>query len=195
MAPNDSVLLELDGPDPIANWRPLVHWLLAIPHLVIGGALSYVAGALGLISWFIIVFTGRLPQGLANFQCMLIRYQLRAYTYLFWLRESYPPFEFSMTGADPGGDPLRLDFTVQLEDRSRLSVGLRFIWLIPAMFFAAFVGLGAILVAFLGFFAVLFTGKWPEGMRQYMVGYLRVSARISAYTYLLTDEYPPFSLS
>ena len=44
------------------------------------------------------------------------------------------------------------------------------------------------------FFVVLFTGKWPEGMRDFVVGYARWSTRVNAYVLFLTDEYPPFRL-
>ena len=44
------------------------------------------------------------------------------------------------------------------------------------------------------FFAVLFTAKWPEGMRTFTIGLFRWSNRVNAYVYLLVDEYPPFRL-
>lgn len=187
--------LELDAPTSIANWRPLVHWLLDIPHLIIANALGNVGSAVALISWFVIVFTGRLPEGLANLQCLVIRYQARAYAYAFWLREPYPAFDFSMTPGEPGGDPLRVEFRPQLENRNRLTVGLRFLWVIPIALFFAVVSLGAAVVVFLAFFAVLFTGRWPEGMRRFLVGTARLGVRVCAYGYLLVDDYPPFSAS
>ncbi len=189
------VNLELDAPLEVANWRPLVHWLLAIPHVLISYVLGNVGSVVALISWFAIVFTGRLPEGLANFQCLVIRYPARAYSYALWQREPYPAFDFSMTGPDPGGDPLRVDIQPQLENRNRLTVGLRFLWLIPIMLFAFVVYLAAAVVVFLAFFAVLFTGRWPEGMRRFVVGTGRLSVRVSAYCYLLVDEYPPFTVS
>jgi hypothetical protein len=72
---------ELDAPEEVANWRPLVQWLLAIPHLIIANVLSQLGGVIAVISWFAIVFTGNIPEGLANFQCLVIRYQTRAVTY------------------------------------------------------------------------------------------------------------------
>jgi hypothetical protein len=50
-------------------------------------------------------------------------------------------------------------------------------------------------VLVLAWFAVLFTGKWPEGMRKYVVNVMRWNFRISTYVLLMTDAYPPFSLS
>jgi hypothetical protein len=187
--------LELDAPAEIANWRPLVHWLLDIPHLLIANVLGNVASVIGVISWFAIVFTGRLPEGLANLQCMVIRYSARAYSYALWLREPYPAFDFTMSPTDPGGDPLRVNIRPQLENRNRLTVGLRFIWAIPIALFLCVVGIAAMVVSLIAFFAVLFTGRWPEGMRRFIVGTLRLGVRVSAYIYLLVDDYPPFSTS
>lgn len=188
-------VLELDAPDEVARWRPLAQWVLAIPHLLLVNVLSNVGGVLALISWFAIVFTGRLPEGLANFQCLVIRYQARVYSYALFLREQYPAFDFSMTGADPGGDPLRVELHPQLEDRNRLTVGLRFLWIIPIAIFCGLVGVAAFFVCLAGFFSVLFTGRWPEGMRRFLVGAGRLSARVGEYGYLLVDDYPAFSLS
>ena len=185
--------VQLDAPLEVARWRPLVHWLLAIPHLVVSNVLGNVAGVIAFISWFIILFTGRLPEGIAKFQCMVIRYSARAYSYAAWLREPYPPFEFDLTPEDPGGDPLRVDIRPQLEARNRLTVGLRILWIIPIALFLGIVGIGAFFVMIASFFAVLFTGRWPEGMRRFMVGTQRLGARVSAYGYLLIDDYPPFT--
>ena len=97
--------LAYDPPDRIANWRPLVQWILAIPHYIVLYVLRIVAEVLAVVSWFIIVFTGRLPEGIANFQAMYLRYQARTFTYAGFLEEEYPPFGFDMLGADPGDYP------------------------------------------------------------------------------------------
>jgi hypothetical protein len=46
----------------------------------------------------------------------------------------------------------------------------------------------------IAFFAVLFTGRWPDGLRSFLLGVMRWALRVEAYLLLLTDEYPPFSL-
>ncbi len=188
------VNLEIESPLEVANWRPLVHWILGIPHLLIANVLSNVAEVLAVISWFIIVFTGRLPQGIADFQCMILRYETRAYSYVFWLRESYPPFEFELSGTDPGTDPVRVDVTPQLEDRNRLTVGLRLLWIIPIALFTALVAIAAFFALIASFFAVLFTGRWPEGIHSFVVKTARLGLRLNAYGRLLVDDYPPFAL-
>jgi hypothetical protein len=188
------VNLELDAPDKVANWRPLVHWLLVIPQAIVAYALGYALGAVGIVSWFIILFTGKLPEGIANFQCMVLRYQWRVNSYAYFLREKYPPFEFPMTGPDPHTDPMQVDFQPQLEDRNRLTCGLRFLWAIPILIFAAIIAFGAAIIIFISVFVVLFTGKWQEGMRRFVLQSMRLLLRAEAYAYLLRDDYPPFAL-
>src|SRR5262245_54368594 len=87
-----------------ARWGPLVQWLLAVPHWFISTVLLWVSGVLAFISWFVVLFTGKLPEGMANFQCMSLRYLARTYTYGLGLLapfEPYAPFEFATTPADP----------------------------------------------------------------------------------------------
>ncbi|HEV7861330.1 MAG TPA: DUF4389 domain-containing protein [Acidimicrobiia bacterium] len=188
------VTVELEADTKIANWRPLAHWLLAVPHLVIANVLGNVGSVVALISWFAIVFTGSLPPGLASFQCMVIRYNARAVSYALWLREPYPAFEFSMASVDPGGDPVRVDVLPAYENRNRLTVGLRLFWMIPLILFGFVLSIAVSAIAFVSFFAVLFTGNYPVGMRDFMVRCGRYFTRLSAYGYLLTDEYPPLAV-
>jgi hypothetical protein len=187
--------LELDAPPEVANWRPVVQWILAIPHLVIANVLGDVAGVLAVVSWFIIVFTGKLPEGIANFQCMVLRYEMRTYSYALWLREPYPPFEFDMAATDPGSDPVRVEIAPQLEGRNRLTVAFRFLWIIPIALFTALVVIAAVFVLIAAFFAVVFTGRWPDRLRSFVIGAARLSVRVNAYGRLLSDDYPPLSLS
>jgi hypothetical protein len=184
-----------DPPERIARWRPLVHWLLVIPHLVILYVLQLVGQVLAFVSWFIILFTGKLPEGIANFQTMQLRYSLRTTTYYGFLREEYPPFTFATTAPEPGDDPrLRVDFVPALENRNRLTTAFRLILAIPHLIVLTVLWIAAFVVGFIAFFAVLFTANWPNGLRGFVLGVIRWSLRVEAYLHLLTDEYPPFSL-
>jgi hypothetical protein len=188
--------LTFQPPERVANWRPLVNWLLAIPHLLVVSALRYVSEVLGVVSWFIIVFTGRLPAGIANFQVMYMRYYVRTGLFAGWLREEYPPFDFTMTPTDQGNDPrVRVDVVPQLEGRNRLTVAFRLILAIPQLVVFALLTIANFVVLLIGFFAVLFTGRWPSGLRDFTVGFMRWFLRLEAYLFLLTDEYPPFTLN
>jgi hypothetical protein len=172
-----------------------VNWFLAIPHLLVASALRYVAQVLAVVCWFIILFTGRLPTDVANFQVMYLRYYVRTLVFAGFLREEYPPFAFAMTPADPGGDPrVHVDVVPQLEQRSRVSVGFRLILAIPQLIVLALLAVAAWVVLVIAFFAVLFTGRWPAGLRHFTLGVVRWWLRVEAYLLLLTDEYPPFTL-
>ena len=184
-----------DPPEKVANWRPLVNWILAIPHFVVLYFLNIVSEAISLLSWLVILFTGKLPSGFANLQVLYLRYSTRAAVFAAFMREEYPPFMFDMTTTDPGDDPrLRVDVVAQLENRNRLTVAFRLILAIPQIIVLAVLFLAAAVVVLIGVFAVLFTGTWPKGLRDFVLGVMRWSIRVEAYLALLTDEYPPFSL-
>jgi hypothetical protein len=184
-----------DPPEKIANWRPLVNWLLAIPHFIVLYGLNLVSEVVSFISWFAIVFTGKLPEGLASVQVMCLRYSTRASTYAGFLREEYPPFTFATTAADPGDDPrVRVDVVPQLDNRNRLTVFFRIILAIPHFVVVAVLAIAAFVALVIAFFAVLFTGAWPPGLRDFVIKVMRYGVRFQAYLCLLTDVYPPFAL-
>ena len=188
------VTFQLDAPLEVARWRPLVHWLLVIPQLFVAGVLGQVAEILAFVSWFTIVFTGRQIEGIARFQTLVLRYEQRTWTYAIWLREPYPPFEFPMDDVDDRSDPSVVDVRSQLDGRNRLTVGLRFIWAIPAVLFAMVIWFVAFWALLIGWFAVIILGRWPEGLRNFVVGSIRVGLRLTAYVRLVVDDYPPFRL-
>src|SRR5712691_3314318 len=185
-----------DPPERIANWRPLVNWLLAIPHFVVLYGLQILSRAVGVISWFVIVFTGKLPDGLANVQVMYLRYMLRTYTFAGFMREEYPAFGFDTSASDPGDDPrVRVDVRPQLTDRNRLTAFFRIILVIPHLVVLAVLVVASFVLTVIAFFAVLFTGRWPAGMRDFVLNVWRWGLRVEAYFLLLTDAYPPFAFT
>jgi len=186
------VRFEVDAPLGLARWRPLVQWVLAIPHFVVAYALGYVGQVVAFISWFAILFTGKLPEGLANFQMMALRYSPRTQAYAGYLYADYPPFEFATTAADPRQSPVIIDFRPELVNRNRLTVFFRLLLAIPLFFIALFVGLAAFFAWIAAFFAILFTGAWPAGLREFAVRVTRWGLQINTYVTLLTDRYPPW---
>jgi len=194
-AGNYPATFELDRAEHIANWRPLVHWLLIIPHMLVLGVLGFVAEIVAFIAWFVILFTGKLPEGMAGLIALYIRYGNRVNGYYLFMREEYPPFSFETTPQDPGDyPPIRTQLVPALEDRNRLTTAFRFILVIPHFIVLAVLFLVAFFCIIGGFFTVLFTGKWSGGLQEFVLGTLRWNTRVSAYYLLLTDEYPPFSM-
>jgi hypothetical protein len=187
--------LSFEPPEKVANWRALVAGLMAIPHWIVLYGIGIVSGVAAFIAWFAILFTGRMPEGLGKVQALYIRYYTRTAIYSAFMKEEYPPFSFDATAEDPGDDPrVRVDFAPAYEDRNRLTTFLRYFMVLPHIIVLAVLGIAVFFVIVIAFFAVLFTGKWPDGLRDFAVGYGRWSIRVYAYYFLLTDEYPPFSL-
>jgi len=193
--PSYPATFSFDAPEKVANWRPLVNWLLVIPHFVILYGLRILSQVVGIISWFVILFTGELPESFANIQAMYLRYELRTYTYLVFMREDYPPFAFGMVPTDAGEDPrVRVEFRPQLADRNRLTVGFRFLLVIPQLLVLVVLEIVSAVMTLIAVFVVLFTGHWPEGMRTFVLNVVRWYLRVETYYLLLTDAYPPFEL-
>jgi hypothetical protein len=184
-----------DAPEKVANWRPLVNWLLAIPHFAVLYALRILGQVIAVISWFAIVFTGALPESFANLESLWMRYELRTYTFALFMREEYPPFAFGMTPADDGADQrVTIEFQPELTDRNRVTVGFRIILVIPHVVVLVLLAIAAAVASLIAFFAVLFTGRWPQGLRDFVLNVQRWYLRVQTYFLLLVDEYPPFRL-
>jgi len=129
-----------------------------------------------------------------DFQLNLMRWSLRVNARLMNLSDGYPAFGMTHNDADV---VLDIDYP---ETSNRVSVLLRAmfgIWyvLIPHAFLLFFLQIGVMFVRMIAFWVVLITGKYPEGMHNYMVGVLRWNIRVSAFMSYLTDTYPPFSRS
>ena len=98
---------------------------------------------------------------------------------------------------DPSGPPSP-DYAARLEisypeELNRWLPLVKWLLVIPHFFALFFVGIGAFFVAIYAFFAVLFTGRWPRGAFDYLVGTVRWAYRVAVYFHLMTDAYPPFS--
>ena len=176
----------------VSRWRPLVNWLLAFPHWIVLYFLNLAANILAFLSLFVILFTGQNP--FVGFQTMVLRYQWRVTSFVFFMRDEYPPFEFDTVARDPATDAARVDVEAPQELNRWLPL-VKWFLAIPHLIVLAVLAIAVFFVWFIGFFAVLFTGKWPEGLRDFVVGFMRWATRVNAYGFrLLRDEYPPFTL-
>lgn len=172
-------------------------FILAIPHLLLvggpsgvnerNGVLGAVAEIAAIINWFIIVFTGKANKDLIGLQEFYLRWRARALAYESLLRDEYPPF----------GDadyPVEATFPSVTEGRNRWTVGFRLILIIPQVIVLFFVSIAWAITAIIGWFAVLFTGRYPDGLWKFGEGVMRWILRVESYWLLLHDDYPPFSL-
>ena len=91
-----------------------------------------------------------------------------------------------------------MDYPVTLkveypERLSRLTTFFRLFMLIPHAIVLYFISIAGGIIVFISWWAILFTGKYPKGLFDFVVWWFRWSTRFAGYAYLLTDKYPPFS--
>jgi hypothetical protein len=181
------VIFEAAYPERTSRWKTLLRIFLAIPVLIFWAVVSSAAQAVVVASWLAIIVRGRIPRWLFSFLVALYRWEYRALGYFLLLTEVYPPFE--------GDYPI--DFDVRYPERLiRWKVLVwKTITSIPHIIILFFLAIGALLVTILAWFFILFAGRYPRGLFDYVAGVIRWSVRVNAYVLSLTDEYPPFNLS
>ncbi|MGH9187841.1 MAG: DUF4389 domain-containing protein [Acidimicrobiales bacterium] len=187
-----TVRVDLDAPLELARWRPLLHWLMAIPLALVGIVWAIGALVYGIVAVFSVLFTKQVSPGVHSFLVRVLRYQFRLQTFIGFMREPYPSFALEGTEDDPGTDPARLSIA-PADELKRFGPIYKWILAIPHLIVLYVLGLAAAVCTIVGFFAVLFTRGWPEGLRRFIIGTQRWGTRASAYL-VLRDEYPPFSL-
>jgi len=186
--------------DPPSRGWWLLKWLTALPHYVILLFLwiAFVFVCIG--AFFAILFTGKYPKSLFNFNAGVLRWTWRVgfYSYDALGTDKYPPFSLKPDDTYPAD--------LQIEYPERLSRGLVLVkwWLlaiphyIVVTFFSGGIGEGHIglvfVLAIIAGIALLFTGRYPRDIFKLVVGMNRWKYRVAAYASLMTDEYPPFRL-
>jgi hypothetical protein len=190
----------------LSRWLWLVKWLLLVPHLLVLVFLWIAFVVVTVVAWFAVLLTERYPRALFDFNVGVLRWSWRVafYGYGALGTDRYPPF----TLADVPDYPARLDVAYP----HRLSRGLALVkwllavphYLVVAVFLGgtasgdngnANVNLGLVgLLVFFAGIALLFTGRYPDGIFDAVVGMQRWGFRVGAYAALMTDVYPPFRL-
>lgn len=180
---------DVEYPERLSRWKIFVKWLLAIPHFIVLYILGLVAYLLTVVAWFAILFSGRYPQALFNFVVGVLRWSANVNAYILLMRDEYPPFTME-TGRYPV--TLEVDYPERL---SRWLIFVKWLFVIPNIIVLMVLVLAYEITLLIAWFAILFTGRYPKGLFSFGVGVMRWNLRVTAYMYLLRDEYPPFSLS
>jgi len=150
--------------------------------LVIGGAAVFVPLVL------MLVFRQKYPRWWFDWNLNLLRFSNRVTAYVTLLDDRYPSTDEEQS--------VHLDFAYpDTRSMNRWLPLVKWLLAIPHYFVLVFLAIAVAFGWLVGFFAVLITGRWPEGLRDFIVGFHRWAYRVQAYVYLLTDVYPPFRLA
>ncbi|MDD9369162.1 MAG: DUF4389 domain-containing protein [Acidimicrobiales bacterium] len=204
------VRLEARLDEPLSRWLWLVKWFLLIPHVLVLIVLWLAFFVVTVVAFFAILFTGRYPRSLFDFNVGVMRWGWRVgyYSYSALGTDRYPPFTLGPAPDYPA--------TLEVAYPAQLSRGLVLVkwWLlaIPHYVVLGIIGGGLVgswqgdeggyvggpgLIAWLVLVAavvLLFVGRYPRGIFAFVVGLNRWIYRVVAYAALMTDEYPPFRL-
>lgn len=150
-----------------------------------GGVLAGLAMATALM----IVFRVKYPRWWFDFAREFTRFSARVGAYLALLTDGYP------STTDEQAVHLEVDYPDVERDLNRWLPLVKWLLAIPHYIVLFFLVVGAVLAVLIAWFAILFTGRYPRGLFDYVVGVGRWALRVEAYAFLLvTDVYPPFSL-
>jgi hypothetical protein len=214
MSPGTPVIMTARLDPALSRGMWLVKWFLAIPHFIVLGFLWAAFGVITFIAWFAILFTGFYPRPLFDFNVGVLRWTWRVSYYCGpggLGTDRYPAFSL-----DPQPDDLA---TLDIVYPGPLSRGLIFVkWLlaIPHLIITGLLvgngwrwstdaaerqwdtewgGFGILgLLVFIAGVVLLFSGEYPKGLFDLVIGLNRWVYRVGAYVGLMTDEYPPFRL-
>ncbi len=213
--PRSAYPLRLEGKldAPLSRWLWLVKWVLIIPHVFVLFFLWIAFVVSTVLAFFAILVTGRYPRGIFDFTVGVLRWSWRVafYSYNALGTDRYPPFTLS----DVPDYPARLE----VDYPASLSRGLVLVkwwllaipqYLIVSVFAGgAMAGYGAAnddswtwtssggligLLVFISAIMLLFTGRLPRQLYDFIMGMNRWVFRVAAYATLMTDKYPPFRL-
>jgi ABC-type multidrug transport system fused ATPase/permease subunit len=214
--------VKIDGPARQSRWKTLGRLLLAIPALLLTGALtgapgggggssqstssgdepewwSY-SGTTGVIAftaffgWFVCVALARMPLGFRDFTLYGLRYSAQTIGYLIFLTDRYPTADPRLPAAtQPTPDkPIKLTVDDDLR-RSRLTVFFRFLLAIPHIVWLVLWGIAVFFALVVGWFAALITGRLPEALHRFIGAYLRYEIHVFAFLFIVANPFPGFT--
>jgi hypothetical protein len=202
--------LEVDYPERHNRVTTLFRVFLVIPIAIVIGVLTAgatetvrdqsgnavssssggITAGLFLATLLMILFRKRYPRWWFDFALQLARFSTRICAYLVLLTDQYP------STVEEQSVHLQIDYPDAERDLNRWLPLVKWLLAIPHYIVLLVLSVAAFVAVVIAWFAILFTGRYPRGLFDFVVGVFRWGLRVQAYAYLLvTDRYPPFSLA
>ncbi len=155
-----------------------------------GASIAAGGGVLFLPALLMIVFRQKYPRWWYDWNLELLRFQNRVFVYLGLLDDRYPSTDERQSVS------LEFPYPDVKQGLNRWLPLVKWFLAIPHYIVLIFLGLAAIVCVIIAWFTILFTGRYPRGLFDFVVGFMRWANRVTAYAFVLvTDQYPPFRLS
>jgi Domain of unknown function (DUF4389) len=202
------VQLSVEYPDRALNRLTTAFRLIvAIPILIVAGAVgggwggsaghghggeiaAGTGGLLFLAPLLMILFRQKYPRWWFDWNRELLRFTNRIGVYLALMDDRYPSTDENQ------GVVLELPYPDAKRDLNRWLPIVKWLLAIPHYILLVFLSIAALVAVIVAWFAILFTGRYPRGLFDFVLGVLRWGNRVTAYAFVLvTDQYPPFRLS
>lgn len=195
--------LEIDYPEQLNRLTTLLRVIWVLPILIVlifvsgsviativTGSSGGLAAGLSVATALMIVFRQVYPRWWFDFARELTRFSSRVAAYVVLLTDKYP------STVDEQSVHLEIDYPDVEQDLNRWLPLVKWLLAIPHYIVLFFLGILAVIAVVVAWFAILFTGRYPKGLFDFVVGVGRWGLRVQAYSFLLvTDRYPPFRLS
>lgn len=180
------VEFEMDFVERRSRLTTFFRYLLAIPHFLFAAAYGIAFFVVYIVAWFALMFTGRWPAGLYEFASGFLRYTGRLSAYMYLGVDQYPPFN----GAPDDSYPVRVHIAPPLASYNRVKVFFRSWYAILAIVIRYALAMVISCVAFLSWFAIVFTGRQPAGLQNALSFALSYTVRADGLIFLITETYP-----
>ncbi|MDB4037598.1 DUF4389 domain-containing protein [Candidatus Thioglobus sp.] len=183
------VNLKIDYPEKSNKLTAVFRLVLIIPIVIILSFISSYAEALSLAVVLMILFREKYPKWWFDWNLALTKFWLRIAAYGLLMRDEYPSTETDQAVQ------VELPYPDVNKDLNRWMPLVKWFLAIPHFIALVFMFIAVVFCTIFAWFAILFTGRYPRGIFDFVEGFLRWSLRVNAYAFLLTtDQYPPFKL-
>jgi uncharacterized protein DUF4389 len=205
-----AVRLRVDYPDRLDRVTTLLRVFWVIPIAIILGLITAsggtrvvtqtgetvrtsgggILGGLALATALMIVFRQQYPRWWFDFARELVRFAARVGAYAALLTDRYP------STVDEQSVHLEIDYPNVQQDLNRWLPLVKWFLAIPHYIVLAVIAIAAVVAIVIAWFAILFTGRYPKGLFEFVVGVGRWALRVQGYAFLLvSDRYPPFRMA